>query len=132
MERIRLSLVADLRTSDHLANERTFLAWLRTSISLTSLGFVVSRFSVWLRELSARIDQQPQSVHTGWSLWIGVAMMLAGAFLAILSARRYRVVKLAIEEGRPSADTFAIFLVTGLVILLSAALIIYMLLTSGK
>ncbi len=59
-------------------------------------------------------------------------MMLAGAFLAILSARRYRVVKLAIEEGRPSADTFSIFLVTGLVILLSAALIIYMLLTSGK
>jgi hypothetical protein len=45
---------------------------------------------------------------------------------------RYRVVKLAIEEGRPSADTFSIFLVTGLVILLSAALIIYMLLTSGK
>ncbi len=40
--------------------------------------------------------------------------------------------KLAIEEGRPSADTFSIFLVTGLVILLSAALIIYMLLTSGK
>ena len=124
--------MADLRTSDHLANERTFLAWLRTSISVTSLGFVVSKFSVWLRELSVRIDPHAQPAQAGWSLPIGVAMMVVGAFLAILSARRYRFVKRAIEQGEPSADTASIMLVTGLVILLSVALIVYMVFTSQK
>jgi putative membrane protein len=37
-----------------LANERTFLAWLRTSIAVMSLGFVVARFGLWLRELALR------------------------------------------------------------------------------
>ncbi len=124
--------MAELRTSDHLANERTFLAWLRTSISVTSLGFVVSKFSVWLRELSVRIDPQAQPARAGWSMPIGVAMMGVGAFLAVLSAWRYRKVKLAIEQGNPSADTFSIMLVTGLVILLSLALIVYMLFTPQK
>ena len=35
------------RATEYLANERTFLAWVRTSIAVISLGFVVSKFSVW-------------------------------------------------------------------------------------
>ena len=42
------------RVSDYLANERTFLAWIRTSIAVMSLGFVVAKFSLWLRLLGAR------------------------------------------------------------------------------
>ncbi len=36
------------RSTQHLANERTFLAWLRTCIALMGLGFVVARFSLFL------------------------------------------------------------------------------------
>ena len=33
---------------DHLANERTFLAWIRTSIGIMAFGFVVVKFSLFL------------------------------------------------------------------------------------
>jgi len=37
--------VAELR--DYLAEERTFLAWIRTGISLMGFGFVVARFGIF-------------------------------------------------------------------------------------
>ncbi|HWR13520.1 MAG TPA: DUF202 domain-containing protein [Terriglobales bacterium] len=47
--------------SDHLANERTFLACIRTTISLTVFGFVVAKFGVTLRQflgLNEKLIQQ--------------------------------------------------------------------------
>jgi hypothetical protein len=38
------------RVADHLANERTFLAWIRTSIGIMGFGFVVVKFSRFLRQ----------------------------------------------------------------------------------
>ncbi|KAA0129612.1 DUF202 domain-containing protein [Chryseobacterium sp. SN22] len=38
-------------TSDHLANERTFLAWLRTSVALMGFGFILVKFSLFLNRL---------------------------------------------------------------------------------
>jgi len=46
------------RATEYLANERTFLAWIRTSVAVVSLGFVLARFSVWLREFA--IQRAPQ------------------------------------------------------------------------
>jgi len=37
---------------DHLANERTFLAWVRTSLGLIGIGFVLARMGVFLRQLA--------------------------------------------------------------------------------
>ena len=34
----------------YLAAERTFLAWVRTSVSLMGFGFVIARFALWTRE----------------------------------------------------------------------------------
>jgi putative membrane protein len=34
--------------SDHAANERTFLAWLRTGIAIIAFGFVVEKFNIFL------------------------------------------------------------------------------------
>ena len=33
--------------NDHLANERTFLAWIRTSIAFIGFGFVIVKFAVF-------------------------------------------------------------------------------------
>src|SRR5438094_9734224 len=93
------------RATEYLANERTFLAWIRTSVAVISLGFVLARFSVWLRELSAQ--QRPQMpVHRGGiSLPIGVAMMILGGTLTIMAAWRYHVVNRKTENGKMSADS---------------------------
>jgi putative membrane protein len=118
------------RATEYLANERTFLAWIRTSIAIISLGFVVAKFSLWLRELAARLDPQMQVYRVGASMPIGVTMMALGGVLAVLAAWRYHVVNRAIESGVVSADRGLVILVTVMVALLCVAMIVYMLLTA--
>lgn len=119
----------DSRASEYLANERTFLAWIRTSIAIISLGFVVAKFSVWLHELAMRLDPQLKIPRTGESLPIGVIMMALGGILALLAAWRYHKVNLAIEHGHVSADRGLVVLVTIMVCSLAIAMITYMLVT---
>jgi putative membrane protein len=114
-------------TSDHLANERTFLAWIRTSISVIGLGFVVAKFSVWLRELSARLDQQSPTRQSGLSMPLGIAMMIFGGLLALMAAWRYRTVKLAILKNELAAAEGTTVAVTVGVGCIAVALVIYML-----
>lgn len=115
------------RATEYLANERTFLAWIRTSIAIISLGFVVAKFSLWLRELAAQLHPQTQTFHAGVSMPIGVTMMALGG---VLAAWRYHVVNQAIENGVVSADRGLVILVTVMVALLCVAMIVYMLLTA--
>ena len=118
------------RATEYLANERTFLAWIRTSLAIISLGFVVAKFSLWLRELAVQLAPHIQTAHTGASMPIGVTMMALGGALAVLAAWRYHVVNRAIEHGNVSADRGLVILVTVMVALLCAAMIVYMLLTA--
>lgn len=118
------------RATEYLANERTFLAWIRTSIAIISLGFVVAKFSLWLRELAAQLQPQIQPYKAGASMPIGVIMMALGGVLAVLAARRYHVVNRAIKNGVVSADRGLVILVTVMVALLCVAMIVYMLLTA--
>jgi putative membrane protein len=115
------------RATEYLANERTFLAWIRTSIAVISLGFVIGRFAVWFRRMTPGNESKPE--HIGASLMVGVAMMALGALLAILAVRRYWVVNRAIDEGRVKADRGLVILVTVLVVLLATGMIAFMLLT---
>jgi putative membrane protein len=114
-------------TSDHLANERTFLAWIRTSISVIGLGFVVAKFTVWLRELSARLDQPISKPHSGLSMPLGIALMVLGGILALVAAWRYRAVKAAIlrDESAPAERTTVVVAIS--VAAIAGALITYML-----
>jgi putative membrane protein len=83
--------------SDHLANERTFLAWVRTSISVIVFGFVVARFGITLRELLRLQDKGIQ--QSGMSLAIGMAFMFFGVFIAVASLMRYHKTRRRLEEG---------------------------------
>ena len=120
----------DRRASQYLANERTFLAWIRTSIAVITLGFVISRFSLWLRELAVQVGSQGPPHGSGASLPIGLAMMGFGAILALLSLWRFNAVNRAIERGEVRADRGLVMLVTALVVLLALAMIVYMFTTA--
>lgn len=120
------------RASEYLANERTFLAWIRTSIAVISLGFVVAKFGVWLRELSSRLAPQTPIPSTGLSLPIGVTMMAMGGALAILAAWHYHLVNRAIERGEVQANRGLIIAVTVGVALLALMMIVYLLVASQR
>jgi putative membrane protein len=112
-----------------LANERTFLAWLRTSIAVMSLGFVVARFGLWLRELALEMNAHGPLKRTGLSLPFGEGMIGFGALLTLLAAWRYHVVNRAIERGQIKSDPRMVSLVTVVVVLSAIALIIYVILS---
>jgi putative membrane protein len=58
---------ADLR--DYLAEERTFLAWIRTSLTLMGFGFVVARFGLFLQALQIRRGDPAAQDHM--FAWLG-------------------------------------------------------------
>ena len=120
------SVPREHHAAEFLANERTFLAWIRTSIAVVTLGFVVARFSVWLRQLAYQVHQNPQQGRIGASLPIGLAMMALGAILAPLAAWRYHVVNKKIEEDQVTADRGLIVLITILIAVLATAMIVYL------
>ena len=61
----------------YLAAERTFLAWLRTGLGLMGVGFAVSRFGLFLRQIGSLQSHLPTPA-TGLSLWSGVVLVVLG------------------------------------------------------
>jgi len=102
---------------EYLANERTFLAWIRTSIAVVSLGFVISRFSLWLRQLANQMTRV--SPPHGVSMPMGEALMIFGGVVAVLAGWRYHTVNRQIEQDRVKPDRWLIFAITASVALLA-------------
>jgi putative membrane protein len=72
----------------YFAAERTFLAWIRTGLGLMGIGFAVSRFGLFLRQLSAAESHLPTRT-TGLSLWSGVALVTLGVIVTLSSVLRH-------------------------------------------
>lgn len=120
------SVPEEKRAVEYLANERTFLAWVRTSISLIGIGAVLAKITPALRAATEG------RLHFGSSLTVGIALMGFGAIISGLAAWRYHVVNLAIERGQVKADIGLILLVTILVITLAVVMSLYSLVTAGQ
>jgi uncharacterized protein (DUF302 family)/uncharacterized membrane protein YidH (DUF202 family) len=80
------SLKASL--ADYFAEERTFLAWIRTGLSLMGFGFVVARFALFLQELQS-IQHNPALQSRQLSLWFGTALMVLGVAVNVYAAWRH-------------------------------------------
>ncbi len=75
----------------YLAAERTFLAWVRTSISLMGFGFLIARFAFWIREYATIEGGAPRpSNHTTISPWLGFGMVVVGVYVCVTAATRHR------------------------------------------
>jgi putative membrane protein len=72
----------------YFAAERTLLAWIRTGLALMGFGFIVARFGLFLQELAA-VHQETPSPRTGYSLWIGVTLVLLGVTVTAWSAHKH-------------------------------------------
>ena len=68
-----------------MAGERTLLAWVRTGLAMMGLGFVVARFGLFLREITP-VGLTSQHQPTGFSLWIGTALVIVGVIVNLLAA----------------------------------------------
>jgi putative membrane protein len=78
------------RYSDHAANERTFLAWVRTAIALMAFGFVVERFDLFLRYAAPLAAQQKIAPHGGaFANAAGLAFFVLGITIIVIASWRF-------------------------------------------
>jgi putative membrane protein len=112
------------RARDHLANERTFLAWVRTSVAIVVFGFAIGRFAIALRQL-ARFQGQV-SKSTGLSVWMGMISILGGVAMAVAGLLRYRKTRALLDQGKFEPAGFIVDLVTILTVLFGLALAGYL------
>jgi len=72
----------------YFAAERTFLAWIRTGLGLMGIGFAVSRFGLFLRQIGASMSHAPTHT-TGISAWSGIALVALGVIVNIGAVIRH-------------------------------------------
>jgi len=112
------------RARDHLANERTFLAWVRTSVAIVVFGFAIGRFAIAMRQLTA--FQGVASKTTGLSVWMGMSSILAGVVMVVAGLARYRRTRAQLDEGKFEPAGFIVDLVTILTALFGLTLAGYL------
>jgi len=113
------------RARDHLANERTFLAWVRTGIATIIFGFAIGRFSIALREFM-RLSGHEASISTGVSAWFGVISIVGGVLLILAGLSRYREARIQIDTDTFEPAGFVIDIVSYLLGLFGLALAGYL------
>jgi putative membrane protein len=82
----------------YLAAERTFLAWIRTSISLMGFGFLIARFALFLRGYGLAVEPHA-TARPAVSSWLGFGMVCVGVAVSVMAAVRHRAYIQALEKG---------------------------------
>ncbi len=118
------------RYSDHAANERTFLAWVRTAIAVMAFGFVIERFDLFIRMTVPSSAQQKLAPHSQMLANVaGLAFILLGvAMIAIAGIRFMRTAKdIDSENDVPTPGERLDLTLAALIGLLGFALFLYLL-----
>jgi putative membrane protein len=88
--------------SDHAANERTFLAWVRTGIAVIVFGFVIEKFDLFLLTLASSVGD---ATHRSLGRYEGLAFMFGGVAILVLATMRFvRTTRLLDDPEMHSAN----------------------------
>jgi uncharacterized membrane protein YidH (DUF202 family) len=117
----------------HMANERTFLSWIRTSIGIMAFGFVVEKFGFFIRQVSFFISKEPGQIITaghqpspGYSSVLGILLIGLGAVMGALAFIRYRKVECQIDTDTYQPSLILDILLTLSLLAIGIFLIIYL------
>jgi len=112
------------RARDHLANERTFLAWVRTGVATIIFGFAIGRFSIALREFMK--FQGYKSITPGFTTWLGIISAVGGVLLLLAGLGRYRKTRMQLDSNTFEPAGFVIDLVSYLLAIFGLVLAGYL------
>ena|ERR1700722_10281544 len=115
--------------SDHAANERTFLAWVRTSIAVTAFGFLVERFDLFLTLAgSSSLDRHITVSRPEFGRVAGLVLIVAGVVMVMLAALRFAKTAKEIDDVSilPGTGSRLDIALTALLSILGVALFFYL------
>ncbi|HEX9131101.1 MAG TPA: DUF202 domain-containing protein [Ktedonobacteraceae bacterium] len=116
------------KVTDHLANQRTFLAWIRTGLATITFGFVVERFGLLLRELGIRTGlAEILPVH--YSSFFGVSLTILGVVMMVVALFEFLRIRSSIDSERFHPPAAFSVILTILASLIGTLLAIYLFLT---
>jgi putative membrane protein len=104
---------------DHLANERTLLAWQRTALALMGLGFVVDRFA--FEGITDGIDGS----------LVGLALIVIGAGASVAGTWRFLRTERDIDAATYRSGTALHLVLTASIVVGALLLLVLMLGTRG-
>ena len=114
----------------HMANERTFLAWIRTSIGIMAFGFVVEKFALFIKQMSlilgnANIENALPPSH-GYSAIVGIFLVGLGSLMGLFAFLRYMKVEKQIDEDTYQPSSILYILLTISVLAVGIFLVMYL------
>ena len=115
--------------SQHLANERTYLAWLRTSFSLLTLGFATNKFGQFLVELHMNSDQEIPPDFLSGSRRFGLVMVIFGTVLMAIASWNYQRTRKGIKAGDYHPASLLIWIVSIMSVLFGITAVVLLLQT---
>ena len=110
----------------HMANERTFLAWIRTSVAVMAFGFVVEKFSLFVKQMAYYMGKEASPPTPGYSSLIGVLLVGLGMLMGVLAFIRYKKVERQIDEDMYAPSPVLSVLLAISVIVVGMFLVLYL------
>lgn len=136
--------------ADHLANERTFLAWIRTGIGIMALGFVLEKFAVFMKQIAIMLEKYhaaifyqapsphalPKAFHheqltytspiQGYSSIFGAFLVALGVLICLLAFIKYKRVEKQLDSNNYQASMALNIMLMATVVLIGIFLFIYL------
>ncbi len=120
------------RFSDRAANERTYLAWVRTAIAVMALGFLVEKFDLFLEVATRTLEGRAAPVrHEAVGDVAGLLLILLGGAMMAVATVRFREIAWEIDavETMPAGGRRLDMAMVGMLLLLGGTLFAYLLYT---
>ena len=119
------------RSQQYLANQRTFLSWVRTSIALIGLGFAIERFSLFLQQF--RLIANPDTTGNAasatahnYSALVGIGMIVVGTGLIVYALKNYLESNKTIASGKYMPKNAIVYTTSATIIGLGIIMIIFL------
>lgn len=116
--------------NEYLSNERTFLSWIRTGIGVLVFGFVIVKFSLFLKYFPTKDLKEIPVPISHFTVYVGFGFLITGASLILLAYIRYiNTVKL-LKKGEYNYSSLLITIISILLFIMIFPLIAYLIVTS--
>ena len=115
---------------EHLANERTFLAWIRTSVAIIAFGFVIEKFSLFMKQMSFILGKSTTEsvvpVSHGNSAIVGILLVAFGSLMSVLGFMKFKKTQKQIDQEKYQTSSLLDLILTALIFVVGIFLMVYL------